>query len=86
MQLLERLARDAVLVHEREDRLRVDGHLRLLALETVPGEDLLVVEDDPVVDADHGAVPDGVVVGGDSRMALRVVAHVDESLRRLGGH
>ena len=32
-------------------------------LEAVAGEDLLVVHDDPVVDPDHGAVADGMVVG-----------------------
>ena len=42
---------EAELVDEREDRLGVDGHLRLLPLEAVAGEDLLVVQDDPVVDA-----------------------------------
>ena len=39
-------------LREREDRLRVDGHLRLGPLERVAGEDLLVVQDDPVVDPD----------------------------------
>ena len=53
------------------------------ALEAVAGEDLVVVHDDPVVDADHRAVADGVVVGLDRRMALGVVADVDEQLRRL---
>jgi hypothetical protein len=49
-------------------------------------EELLVVGDDPVVDPDHRAVADGVVVGLDRRMALRVVAHVDERLGRVEGN
>ena len=73
-------------VDEGEDRLGVDGHLGLLALEAVPGEDLLVVQDDPVVHAFHRAVADGVVVGGDPGVALCVVAHVDERLGGLGGN
>ena len=67
---------------EREDRLGVDRHLGLCACEAGPREDLLVVLDDPVVDADDRAVPDRVVVGADPRMALRVVAHMDENLVR----
>ena len=51
----------------------------------VAGEDLLVVDDDPVVDADDRAVPDRVVVGEIGRVALRVVAHVHEDLGRVGG-
>ena len=70
---------------EREDRLGVDGHLRLGALEAVAREDLLVVDDDPVVDPDDRAVPDRVVVRLDRGMALRVVAHVDEHLGRAAG-
>jgi len=45
----------------------------------------VVVEDDPVVDADDRAVADRVVVGLDPRVALRVVADVDERLGRAGG-
>ena len=45
-------------------------------------EELLVVRNDPVVDPDDAPVPDRVVVGCDGRVALRVVAHVNE---RLGG-
>ena len=68
---------------EREDRLGVDGHLRLGALEAVLLHQLVVVEDDPVVDADDGAVADRMVVGLDPRMALRVVADVEERLGRV---
>src|SRR5438128_284954 len=81
--LLERLRAALGMLGESEDRLRVDRHLRMRALETVPLEDLLVVEDDPVVDAHDGAVTDGVVVRLDRRMALRVVANVDQRLARL---
>ena len=82
-ELLQHLGRRAVRVDEGEDRLAVDGHLGLVPLEAVPGEDLLVVDDDPVVNAFDGAVPDGMVVGLDPGMALRVVAHVEERLVRL---
>jgi hypothetical protein len=47
-------------------------------------EELLVVFDDAVVDPDDRAVADGVVVGREGRMTLRVVAHVDEDLVGLG--
>ena len=81
VQLLERRrGRCLGVLREREDRLGVDGHLRLRALEAVAGEDLVVVLDDPVVDPDDGAVPDRVVVRLDRRVALRVVADVDEHL------
>ena len=70
-------------LREGEDRLGVDGHLRLGPLEAVAREDLLVVQDDPVVDPDDAAVPDRVVVRLDPGMALRVVPHVHERLRRL---
>ena len=43
-------------------------------------EQLVVVQDDPVVDPDDRPVADRVVVGGDRRVALRVVADVDEEL------
>ena len=66
-QLLQRLGARARRVDEGEDRLGVDGHLGLLPLEAVAGEDLLVVEDDPVVHALDRAVADGVVVRGDPR-------------------
>ena len=67
---------------EREDRFRVDGHLRLGPGAGVGGEQLVVVDDDPVVDADDRPVPDGMVVGVDRRVALRVVADVHEELVR----
>ena len=63
---------------EGEDRLGVDRHLGMGALEAVVGEDLLVVDDDAVVDPDHGAVPDLVVVRLDRGMALGVVTYVHE--------
>ena len=69
---------------EREDRLGVDRHLRLGALEAVPFDQLVVVDDDPVVHADDGAVADRMVVGLDPGVALRVVAHVDQGLARAG--
>ena len=72
-------------LHEREDGLGVDGHVRLVARDPVPLEERVVVLDQAVVDPDHAAMPDGVVVGGDLGMALRVVAHVDERLPRAGG-
>ena len=82
-QLLERLRPALRQLCEREDRLGVDGHPRSSALEAVVGEDLLVVQDDPVVDADDRSVPDRMVVGLDHGMALGVVAHVDEHLARV---
>jgi hypothetical protein len=54
-----------------------------VSLEAVAGEDLVVVDDDPVVDALDGAVTNGVVVRLDPRMALRVVAHMQECLVRF---
>ena len=71
---------------EREDRLRVDRHPRLGARTREVIEQLVVVEDDPVVNPDDRAVPDGMVVRLDRRMALRVVAHVDEQFGRVGGN
>ena len=47
------------------------------------GEELVVVPDDPVVDPNDRAVPDGVVVGGEAGVALGVVTDVDEELRRV---
>ena len=79
----ERLERARIVLRvrgEREDRLGVDGHPRLGAGAGVAGEELVVVQDDPVVDPDDRAVADGMVVGGDRGMALRVVADVDEEL------
>ena len=67
LELLERGVIGTGRLHEGEDRLRVDGHLRLGPGEAVAVEDLLVVDDDPVVDADHRSVPDRMVVGDDRR-------------------
>jgi hypothetical protein len=50
------------------------------------GEQLVVVDDDPVVDPDDRTVPHRMVVGRDRRMALRVVADVDEELARMCRH
>ena len=71
---------------EREDDLGVDGRVGLGAGDPVLREELVVVLDDPVVDPDDRAVPDRVVVRGEARMTLRVVADVDEELGRVLGH
>jgi hypothetical protein len=55
------------------------------ALDPVRVEQLVVVDDDPVVNADHRPVADRVVVRLDTRMALGVVAHVQQHLAGLGG-
>jgi len=81
--LLERLRTALGHLGEREDRLGVDRHPGLGPLEAVLGEDLLVVQDDLVVDADHRSVPDRMVVGPDHGVALGVVAHVNEHLARV---
>ena len=47
-------------------------------------EQRVVVDDDPVVDPDDRPVADGMVVGRDRRVALRVVADVDQQLVRVG--
>jgi hypothetical protein len=72
-------------MHEREDRLRVHGHLRLGPIEPVTAEDVVVVLDDSVVDADDGGMADRVVVGGDLGVTLREVTDVHERGRRGGG-
>ena len=84
-QLLERGAVGSRQLHQREDRLGVDRHLGLRPLDAVLGEDLLVVDDDPVVDPDHRAVPDRMIIGEDGGVALGVVAHVHEHVRRVSG-
>ena len=66
-----------------EDRLGVDGHPGLGTGAGVGGKQLVVVEDDPVVNPDHRPVPHRVIVGGDRRMALRVVADMHENLGRV---
>ena len=78
VQLLEGLRATLRVLGQGEDRLGVDRHLWMGALEAVVGEDLLVVDDDPVVDPDDGAVPDRVVVRLDRGMALGVVTYVHE--------
>jgi hypothetical protein len=45
-------------------------------------EQLVVVEDDSVVNTDDGAVANRMIVRGDRRMPLGVVADVDENLGR----
>ena len=62
--------------------LGVDRHLGLVPVDAVAQEQLVVVRDDAVVDPDDAPVADGVVVRGDRRMPLRVVADVDEGLLR----
>ena len=79
-ELLEHLGASAVRVDEGEDRLGVDRHLGLVPRDAVTNEQLVVVLDDPVVDADDAPVANGVVVRRDRRMPLRVVADVDERL------
>jgi RNA polymerase primary sigma factor len=70
-------------LHEREDGFRVDGYLRRGALDPVPGEQLVVVLDDTVVNTDDAAVSDRVVVHLDVGMPLRVVADVQQRLGRV---
>src|SRR4029078_9018020 len=65
----ERARMVSSVLHESEDRLRVHCHLRLCALDPVPGEECVVVLDDTVVDADDPAVSDRVVVGLDLGVA-----------------
>ena len=84
-ELLEHLGRRPVRLDEGEDDLGVDGHLGLVAVDVVAPEELLVVGDDPVVDPRHVAVANGVVVRGDRRVPLRVVADVHQRLARRGG-
>ena len=79
-EFLQRLRLAVGQLGEGEDRLGVDGHPGLGALETVRGEDVVVVQDDSVVDPDHRPVPDGVVVRLDRGMALGVVADVHQDL------
>ena len=69
--------------HEREDRLGVDRHLGLGALDAIASEKRVVVQHDPVVDADDCAVANGMVVRRDVRVTLREVAHVDQRLPGL---
>ena len=71
---------------EGEDGLRVDGHARLGAGAGVVGEELVIVLDPAVVDADDRPVPDRVVVGLDRGVALRELADVHEQLVRRLGH
>jgi len=79
-ELLERGRQAVRVLGEREDRLGIDGHVRLGALEPVRLHQLVVVEDDPVVHPDDRTVADGVVVCLDGGVALGVVADVDENL------
>src|SRR5439155_26344277 len=67
-----------------EDDLRVHGQPRIGMGESVAGHQLVVVEDRSVVNADDRAVADGMVVGSNLRMSLRVVAHVEEDLPNVG--
>ena len=86
VQLLQRLRRAAAREpREGEDDLRVDRHLGVGALDSVLLEELVVVLDDPVVDPDHRAVADRMIVRLEARVALGEVADVDEQLRRILG-
>ena len=49
------------------------------------GEEIVVVSDDAVVDPDHRAVADGMVVGGQARVPFGVVADVDRSFVASSG-
>jgi hypothetical protein len=84
VELIELRGAVLALLGQREDRLGVDRHVGLVAAPPALLEELIVVRDDPVVDPDDLAVADRVVVRGDGRMALRVVAHVDERLDGVG--
>ena len=83
VQLLEGKRAVSLGFHQGEDDLRVDGHVRFGTVEAPLREELLVVLDDAVVDPDDGAVADGMIVGREGRVALRVVAYVDEHLTGL---
>ena len=71
------------MLHECEDRLRVDRHLRLRALDPVAAQESIVVLDHAVVNADNSTVSDRMVVRLDLGVPLGVVANVDERLARL---
>ena len=62
IQLLEGKCSVPLGLHEGEDDLRVDSHVRLGALKAALGEEFLVVLDDAVVDPDNGAMANGMVV------------------------
>ena len=53
------------------------------ALDAIASEKRVVVQHDPVVDADDCAVANGMVVRRDVRVTLREVAHVDQRLPGL---
>ena len=69
---------------EEAKKKLIESNLRLGARNPKPAEELVVVADDPVVHADDVAVPDRMVVGGQARMSLGVVADVHEQLRCIG--
>ena len=75
---LEGHAEIAVVVGEHHDRLGVDGDERRRARHPVLREQLVVVVEVAVVDADYPPVADGVVVVVDPRDALRELAHVHD--------
>jgi hypothetical protein len=86
VELTERARVVTAVMHEREDGLGVDGHLHVRALDSVAGEEIVVVCDDAVVNTDDGSMPNRVVVDVDVRMALREVANVEDDLRCLSWH
>jgi hypothetical protein len=63
VQLLEGKCAVPLGLHESEDDLRIDGHVRLGTLKAALGEEFLVVLDDAVVDPDDRAMANGMVVG-----------------------
>ena len=76
----------AAVRRDREHCFRVDRHPWLNARAPVRGEELVIVDDRSVVDADNRPVPNRMVVRRDRRMPLGVVPHVDEQLRCMIGH
>ena len=84
-ELVEAACGAAVGLGQGEDHLGIDGHLRLGALEAITGHQRVVVVDVAVVDPEDGAVADGVVVRIDPRVALGVVADVDQGVAGVLG-
>ena len=72
-------------VHQREDRLGVDRHARARS-RSIPcrARSSSSFDDDPVVDPGHRPWRTGWLFASDRRVALRVVADVDERLGRVG--
>jgi hypothetical protein len=79
---LERLGGALRVSGDGEDGLGVDRHSGLSPRAVVVGEQLVVVVDDPVVNADDRAVADRMVVRSDGWMTFRVVPDVDQDFGR----